>query len=70
MLVERGMTPIDAVRTATINATDLLGVSDRGHIAPGLLADLVAVPGNPLENIRVLEDVRFVMKGGQIYKRP
>jgi imidazolonepropionase-like amidohydrolase len=43
-------------------------VSDRGKIAPGLLADLVAVPGNPLENIRVLEDVRFVMKGGQVYK--
>lgn len=70
VLVERGMTPVDAIRTATVNATDLLGVSDRGNIAPGLLADLVAVPGNPLENIRVLEDVRFVMKGGQIYKRP
>ena len=68
VLVERGMTPIDAIRTATVNATDLLGVNDRGSIAPGLLADLVAVPGNPLENIRVLEDVRFVMKGGQIYK--
>jgi len=70
VLVERGMTPIEAIRTATVNATDLLGVSDRGNIAPGLLADLVAVPGNPLDNIRVLEDVRFVMKGGQIYKRP
>jgi imidazolonepropionase-like amidohydrolase len=70
VLVGRGMTPADAIRTATVNATDLLGVSDRGNIAPGLLADLVAVPGNPLENIRVLEDVRFVMKGGQIYKRP
>ncbi|HET6669066.1 MAG TPA: amidohydrolase family protein [Pyrinomonadaceae bacterium] len=70
VLVERGMTPIEAIRTATVNAADLLGVSDRGNIAPGLLADLVAVPGNPLENIRVLEDVRFVMKGGQIYKRP
>jgi imidazolonepropionase-like amidohydrolase len=68
VLVERGMTPADAIRTATVNATDLLGVSDRGKIAPGLLADLVAVPGNPLENIRVLEDVRFVMKGGQVYK--
>jgi imidazolonepropionase-like amidohydrolase len=64
------MSPADAIRTATVNATDLLGVSDRGNIAPGLLADLVAVPGNPLDNIRVLEDVRFVMKGGQIYKRP
>ena len=70
VLVERGMTPVDAIRTATINAADLLGVSDRGNIAPGLLADIVAVPGNPLDNIRVLEDVRFVMKGGQVYKRP
>jgi imidazolonepropionase-like amidohydrolase len=69
-LVERGMTPIEAIRTTSVNATDLLGVTDRGKIAPGLLADLVAVPGNPLDNIRVLEDVRFVMKGGQIYKRP
>ena len=70
VLVERGMTPIDAIRAATVNAADLLGVSDRGNIAPGLLADLVAVPGNPLENIRVLENVQFVMKGGQVYKRP
>ena len=70
VLVERGMTPIEAIRTATVNAAHLLGVSDRGNIAPGLLADIVAVPGNPLENVRVLEDVRFVMKGGQVYKRP
>ena len=70
VLVERGMTPIEAIRTATINAADLLGVNDRGNIEPGLLSDIVAVPGNPLDNIRVLEDVRFVMKGGQIYKRP
>ncbi len=70
VLVESGMTPIEAIRTSTVNAADLLGVSDRGKIAPGLLADIVAVPGNPLENVRVLEDVRFVMKGGQIYKRP
>jgi imidazolonepropionase-like amidohydrolase len=69
-LVERGMTPIEAIRTTSVNAADLFGVSDRGNIAPGLLADLVAVPGNPLDNIRMLEDVRFVMKGGQIYKRP
>lgn len=69
-LVSKGMSPIDAIRTATLNASDLLGVNDRGNIAPGLLADIVAVPGNPLENIRVIEDVRFVMKGGQVYKRP
>jgi imidazolonepropionase-like amidohydrolase len=65
--VERGMSPIDAIRTATINAADLLGVDDRGELAPGLLADIIAVPGNPLEDIEVLEDVRFVMKGGKVY---
>ena len=69
-LVERGMKPIDAIRTATINAADLLGVNDRGTIEPGLLADIVAVPGNPLEDIRVLQDIRFVMHGGRVAKRP
>lgn len=69
VLVERGMTPIDALRSATVNAADLLGYEDRGQIAPGFLADIIAVPGNPLEDIRVMEDVRFVMKGGVVYKR-
>jgi imidazolonepropionase-like amidohydrolase len=69
-LVERGMSPIEAIRAATVNAADLLGVDDRGRIAPGTLADLIAVPGDPLEDVRVLEDVRFVMKGGRVYKRP
>ncbi len=67
-LVERGLTPLEAIRSATLNAVDLLGVDDRGLIAPGRWADLVAVPGNPLEDIRVLEDVRFVMKGGKVFK--
>lgn len=65
--VECGMLPLDAIRTGTVNAADLLGVSDRGALEPGLLADIIAVPGDPLEDIRVLEDVRFVMKGGKIY---
>ena len=69
-LVDRSMTPLEALRAATIYAADLLGVDDRGRIAPGLLADLVAVPGHPLDDIRVMEDVRFVMKGGRVYKRP
>ncbi len=69
LLVELGMSPIDAIRTATINAADLLGLGDRGVIEAGRLADLVAVPGDPLEDIRLLEDVRFVMKGGIICKR-
>jgi imidazolonepropionase-like amidohydrolase len=63
-----GMKPIDAIRTATVNAADLLGLTDRGVIAPRRLADLVAVPGNPLEDIRALERVSWVMKGGVVYK--
>lgn len=69
-LVERGMTPLEAIRAATLNAADLLGVDDRGVIAPGKLADLIAVAGNPLDDVRVLEDVRFVMLGGQQLKGP
>ncbi|MFQ5817792.1 MAG: amidohydrolase family protein [Terriglobia bacterium] len=69
-LVERGMSPLAAIRSATVNAVDLLGVDDRGVITPGRLADLVGVAGNPLHDIRVLEDVRFVMKGGTVVKRP
>jgi imidazolonepropionase-like amidohydrolase len=69
VLVERGMTPLAAVQSATIHAADLLGVQDRGRIAQGLLADLVAVPGNPLEDITVTERVSFVMKGGEVTRR-
>lgn len=68
-LVERGMTPLGAIQAATINAADLLGTADRGRVAPGMLADIVAVPGNPLADIRVMERATFVMKGGRIYKR-
>ena len=67
-LVEAGMKPLEAIRAATLNAADLLGVDDRGVIAPGKLADLVAVPGNPLKDITVMERVQFVMKGGQVVK--
>jgi imidazolonepropionase-like amidohydrolase len=66
-MVERGMTPADAIRVATVNATDLLGVTDRGRIATGLIADLIAVPGDPLADVRVFQDVRFVMKDGKVY---
>lgn len=67
---DRGMEPLAALRAATVNAADLLGVDDRGRIAEGLLADLVAVPGDPLEDIRLMERVHFVMKGGRIHRRP
>ena len=65
-----GMRPAEAIRTATVNAAELLGVSDRGVIAPGKLADLIAVRGNPLEDVRVLEQVPWVMKGGVVVKSP
>src|SRR5687767_14701968 len=64
-----GMSPLDALRTATINAADLLGTSDRGDLAPGLFADIIAVPGNPLTDIRVTERVIFVMQGGKTVKQ-
>jgi imidazolonepropionase-like amidohydrolase len=69
VLVRLGMTPLAAIQSATLNAADLLGLSDRvGTVEPGKLADLIAIEGNPLENVRALENVRFVMKGGRIYK--
>ena len=68
--VEAGMSPIEAMRSATTHAAELLGVTDRGAIAEGLLADLVAVPGNPLEDIRVTERPTFVMVGGTVVRRP
>jgi imidazolonepropionase-like amidohydrolase len=68
--VECGMSPLDALRSATTVAAELLGVDDRGAIAVGLLADLVAVPGNPLEDIRVTERPLFVMAGGVIVRGP
>jgi imidazolonepropionase-like amidohydrolase len=67
-LVLRGMSPLEALRTATVHAAALLGLDDRGLIAPGRLADLIAVPGNPLEDVTVTERVSFVMKGGQVIK--
>ena len=67
--VNLGMSPLEAIRSATLHAADLLAGDDRGAIEPGLLADIVAVPGNPLDDIRVLERVAFVMKGGVIHKR-
>jgi imidazolonepropionase-like amidohydrolase len=70
LLVDYGMTPLAAIRSATLAAADLLGVADRGALDPGLLADVVAVPGNPLTDVRALEHIDFVMKGGEIFKQP
>lgn len=68
-MVEAGMPPIETIRTATYNAADLLGQLDNlGTIESGKLADIVAVPRNPLDDISVMKDVSFVMKGGMVYK--
>ena len=69
-LVQRGMRPVDAIVAATVTSAELVDVDDRGRLAPGLLADVIAVPGDPTEDITVTEDVRFVMKGGVVYKVP
>lgn len=63
-----GLTPADALRAATVGAAQLLGLSDRlGAVRRGLLADLVAVDGDPLQDLAALERVRFVMKGGAVH---
>lgn len=67
-LVERGMTPLQAIRAATTVAAELIDVTDRGRLESGLLADVIAVPGDPLADIGVIEDVRFVMKGGKVFR--
>ncbi len=66
-LVDRGMTPLQALRAATTVAAELIDKDDRGRIEEGLLADIIAVPGDPLTDIGLTEDVRFVMKGGTVY---
>jgi imidazolonepropionase-like amidohydrolase len=69
LMVENGMTAMQAIQAATTADADLLGVSAKlGSISRGKLADIIAVRGDPLQNVRLLEDVRFVMKEGRIYK--
>ncbi len=68
-MVKYGLTPMQAIQSATINAADLLDWKDKtGSITNGKLADIIAVEGNPLEDITILEHVKFVMKDGIVYK--
>ncbi len=70
-MVKYGMTPVQAIRSATGNAAELLDMqNDVGTIAAGKYADLVAVKGDPLSDITLLQKIDFVMKGGEIYKAP
>ncbi|MBV9888420.1 MAG: amidohydrolase family protein [Acidobacteria bacterium] len=70
-MVKCGMTPMQAIQSATSSAADLLGKSEiLGSIEPGKYADIVAAPDNPLDDIRAIEHITFVMKEGKIYKQP
>jgi imidazolonepropionase-like amidohydrolase len=71
LMVDAGMTPMQAIQSATLIAAELLFAEDSlGQVAPGMLADIVAVKGNPLVDITLLEDIAFVMKDGVIYREP
>ena len=70
LMVGAGMTPAAAIRSATSGAADALGRDDLGTLAPGKAADLIAVTGSPLDDVRRLERVEFVMRRGKVAKRP
>jgi len=68
-MVDMGLPPLAAIQAGTVNAADLLGWSDRvGTLEPGKFADIVAVEGDPVANVHLLENVSFVMKGGEVIK--
>jgi imidazolonepropionase-like amidohydrolase len=70
-MVRFGMTPAQAIRSATVTAAELLGMKDSlGSVEAGKLADIVAVPGDPLADVSLMEKVDFVMKGGVVYRKP
>jgi imidazolonepropionase-like amidohydrolase len=70
LMVEYGMKPADALRSATATAAKVLKLPDRGKIQAGLLADLIAVEGDPTQDIAALRKVQLVIKGGKVYREP
>ncbi len=68
-MVEAGMPPMVAIKSATVEAAKLLGMTDIGIIEPGKIADIVAIDGDPIKDIRKMKEIRFVMKEGIIYKQ-
>jgi len=70
VMVKLGLSPLQSIQAATVNAADLLGWSDRiGALEAGKFADIIAMDGDPVADVRVLENVRFVMKGGEVIKQ-
>ena len=67
--VEAGMTPVEAIKTATVNAADAAGLKDRGTLAPGMAADVIALDGDPVADINAVTNVDFVMRDGIVFKR-
>jgi imidazolonepropionase-like amidohydrolase len=71
LMVKYGMTPLAALQAGTLNGAELLGWKGQlGALKPGYLADIIAVPGDPLQDIGVVTKVAFVMKGGVVYRTP
>jgi imidazolonepropionase-like amidohydrolase len=70
LLVGYGMQPAAALVAATGGNASALGLEDRGRIAPGLLADVIAVAGDPMRDVAALRQIRFVMKGGRVVRGP
>ena len=68
-LVEAGLTPLEALRTATVNPAQFLGLKDMGTIAPGMKANLVLLDANPVENIANTKKISSVIMGGTLYTR-
>jgi imidazolonepropionase-like amidohydrolase len=67
-LVKHGMTPLQALHASCVMGAELIDVTDRGKLNAGLLADIIAVPGDPTTDVSLVQDVRFVMKGGKVFK--
>jgi imidazolonepropionase-like amidohydrolase len=68
-MVELGMSPMEAIKSATSRAAEMLDLQGQiGVIAPGAYADIVALSGDPLSDIKILENVQFVMKDGKVFR--